>query len=368
MATSFRVYFGSTSATEEELGRIERIVVAQEMEMAWQAEIRMSLCLDDAGHWRHLPAELAQPFSRVRVEIRKGNGPFTALIDGPVTGLKTALASAPGTSVAEIVVRDDSVLLNREESTEIFEERRDSDLADEMFRRVATVTGRDILSTASTVPVTVKRGTPIQFIRELAAVHGYLAYVLPGPEAGQSVGCFRPPPDEEPTLPPLVLLGPGHSLEDAEFNDDSEGPETTRGRSLRISDQQVVSAERSVQDERLLRALPTVPESSTALRDLPPEKSTREDPEAEVTAQARRASYSLTLDARVEPGCYDAVLTPYRTVSVQAGDTPYSGTWLLHRVTHTITPSAYTEEIQARRQGLSDVAGGELASLVSEVF
>lgn len=369
VATSFRMYFGTRPATEEELARIEQIVVDQEMEMAWEARIRMSLCLDDSGHWRHLPAELVQPFSRVRVEIQKGTGPFVALIDGPVAGLTTALGSGPGVSVADLVVRDDSVLMNREESTEIFEERVDSDLADEMFGRVSTITGRDILPTTATAPVTVKRGTPIQFVRELARVHGYLAYVLPGDGPGESVGCFRPPSTAAPTLPPLVLLGEDRSLLDADFRDDGEGPETTRGRSLRISDQQIVSAERSVQDESLLGALPPVPDDHTALRELPPAESTREDPAAEVTSQARRASYSMTMDARVLPGgCYAAVLAPYRTVTVRAGDTPYSGDWLIHKVTHTITPSIYTEELQARRNAVSDAAGAGLASLVSGVF
>lgn len=368
-ATSFRMYFGTRPATEEELGRIEQIVVDQEMEMAWEARIRMSLCLDDAGHWRHQPAELVQPFSRVRVEVQKGTGPFTPLIDGSVAGLTTAMGAGPGVSVVDLVVRDDSVLMNREESTEIFEERLDSDLADEMFARVPTITGRDILPTTDAAPVTVKRGTPIQFVRELARVHGYLAYVLPGESAGESVGCFRPPSSDSPTLPPLVLLGADRTLLDADFRDDGEGPETTRGRSLRISDQQIVSAERSIQDESLLGALPPIPDDHTALRELPPAESTREDPLSEVTAQSRRASYSLVMDARVMPGgCYDAVLAPYRTVTVRAGDTPYSGDWLIHKVTHTITPSIYTEELQARRNAVSDAGADGLASLVSGVF
>jgi hypothetical protein len=166
-----------------------------------------------------------------------------------------------------------------------------------------------------------------------------------------------------------VLLGADRTLLDADFRDDGEGPETTRGRSLRISDQQIVSAERSIQDETLLGALPPVPDDQSALRELPPAESTREDPVAEVTAQSRRASYSLVMDARVMPGgCYDAVLAPYRTVTVRAGDTPYSGDWLIHKVTHTITPSIYTEELQARRNAVSDAGADGLASLVSGVF
>ena len=64
--------------------------------------------------------------------------------------------------------------------------------------------------------------------------------------------------------------------------------------------------------------------------------------------------------ANVVPGCYDAILSPYRTVTLRAGDTPYSGDWLIHRVTHRITPSVYSQELQAKRNAVADTAGGGL--------
>lgn len=364
---SFRMFFGSRPATLEELQRVESITVEQEMEMAWEARVKMVLCLDDQGHWRHQPAEFAQPFSRFRVEVKLGDGDFTPLIDGPVAGFTTEMSSSPGVSVVNLVVRDDSVLLNREEGTEVFENRSDSDLADEMFGRTPTVTERDIQPTASAAPQTVKRGTPIQFARELARVNGYLAYVLPGNEPGQSIGCFRPPSGDAPTLPPLTLLGEDRNLIEASFNDDSEGQETTRARTLRISDQQIVSAQQNVESETLLGDLPAVSGDASALRELPPQDNTREDPEAEASSQSRRASYSVTVSATVVPGCYDGVLTPYQTVRIRAGDTPYSGDWLIHRVNHRITPSVYTQEFQAKRNALSDT-GTDPLGLVSGVF
>lgn len=362
---SFRLFFGDRPATVEELERIEEITVEQEMEMAWEARIKMVLCLDDSGHWKHQSGEFAQPFTRLRVEIKQGEGEFVPLIDGPVAGFAAEMTSAPGSSTVNLVVRDDSVLMNREEATEVFNERINSDLADEMFGRVSSITDRDIQPTQNTAPVTVKRGTPIQFARELARVHGYLAYVLPGEAPGQSIGCFRPPETSPSSLPPLVLLGEGRSLVDATFTDDSEGPETTRGRTMRISDQQIVSAERTSQEQDLLGGLPPVSDDQGALRELPPQDATREDPEAEAESQARRASYSLKLTARLVPGCYDDILSPYRTVAVHAGDTPYSGDWLIHRVAHRITPSIYTQEIECKRNSVADTSGGGLFDLSS---
>lgn len=364
---AFRMYFGDRSATAEELARIESITIEQEMEMAWEARIRMVLCLDDQGRWKHQPADTAQPFSRIRVEIKLGEGEFKPLIDGPVAGFAAAMSSEPGRSVANLIVRDDSVMLNREESTEIFTNETDSALADQMFARCDTITGRDIIETGNPAPTTVKRGTPIQFLRDLAMANGYLAYVLPGEAPGQSVGVFRAPSSFAPELPALVLLGEGRNMIEAEFTDDSEGAETTSARSLRISDQQVVSAQRSIEDQDLLGSLPQASGDGSALRELPPEDNTREDPEAQTQNQNQRASYALHMTGSVMPGCYDGVLAPYENISIQAGDTPYSGVWLIHKVTHHISPSIYTQELQAKRNALSDVGAGPMG-LVSGVF
>ncbi|MBM9594980.1 hypothetical protein [Roseitranquillus sediminis] len=355
---AFRMFFGDRPATVEELERVEEITVEQEMEMAWEARVRMVLCLDDKGHWKNQARDFAQPFSRFRIEVQLGKGAFVPLIDGPVAGVTAEMSASPGESVVNLVVRDDSVLMNREEATEVFEERLDSDLATEMFGRFSTITSTDVLPTSGAQPITVKRGTPIQFVRELAKVNGYLAYVLPGEAPSQSVGCFRPPDTSRSSLPPLVLLGDKRNLTGATFDDDSEGQERTRGWSLRISDQQVVSAERSAQDQDLLGGLPQVSDDQSALRELPPEENTREDPESETDAQARHASYSLKMTGQVVPGCYDAVLAPYRTIAIKAGDTPYSGDWLIRKVTHRINTSVYTQEIEARRNAVSDPGGG----------
>ena len=45
----FRVWFGDTAASEDQLRRIEEIEVTQEMDAFWEAQLRMVLCLDANG-------------------------------------------------------------------------------------------------------------------------------------------------------------------------------------------------------------------------------------------------------------------------------------------------------------------------------
>ncbi|MBP9183292.1 MAG: hypothetical protein KBF78_09185 [Fuscovulum sp.] len=357
---AFRMFFDGTAATVEQLRQVEDITVEQEMEMAWEARIRLSLCLDERGRWKAPPNTTLRPFSRIRVELRLGEGDFRPLIDGPVASFDTALSSQPGLSTATVVVRDDSVLMNREEGTEVFENRSDAEIAREVFGRCTNIEP-DRIGTAATVhPATVRRGTPIQFLRQLAAANGFLAYVLPGDSPGQSRGIFDAPPTRASGHPALVLLGSGRNLQSATFREEAEGPERSVGRVLTIRDQTIATSQRSFQDEAMMGDLPQVGDDLGALRELPPEETVREDAEAATTAQTRRASYGLRMTASLVPGCYDAVLAAYDVVTVRAGDLPQSGDWLVHRVTHRITPSVYSQDIEAKRNARSDTGGGGL--------
>jgi hypothetical protein len=342
----FRVYFGDRPATVEELARIEEIVVEQEMDMAWEARIRFYLCTDENGRWRHGAEEFAQPFSRVRVEIGSGSS-FTPLIDGPVAGYDTALDSQPGRSNVSLVVRDDSVLMNREERSTVYENRADDAIAREVFGEFPEIATTRIESPGGARPSVVQRGTAIQFLRELARPHEYHAYVTPGISPGQSIGCFLPDPAEPGSLPPLVLLGADRNLAEIDVTEESEGPELSRAHTLRIADQEIVTAEVRLQDLALMRPLPPL-DSTPATRLVPPEENDREDADQRARGQARRRSYAFRVTGKVVPGCYGGILTPYERVTVRAGGTGLSGDWLLTKVTHTITPDLYTQEFEAK--------------------
>jgi hypothetical protein len=357
----FRIWFGDRGATEEELERIEEIEVTQEMDAIWEARMRIGMCLDERGSWRHRSDQLAAPLSRVRVELDPGTGTFVPLIDGPVASSETAMDSQPGRSTTTLVVRDDSVFLNREEAVEPFENRRDSDLADEMFRHATQIKDTRIEPTTATHPATTRRGTEMQFLRELARANNRHAYVLPGEKPGESIGCFLPDPEDPADLPKLVLLGDGRNLTNATIEEDSEGPERTRGRTLRLGDMSEVSFETSATDLGLMRDLPAVPEDLTPLRLLSPGDNEREDPEPAVTSRARAAGYAFKLASQVVPGCYSAVLTPYQKVAVEAGATPYSGEYLITKVVHRITLSVYTQELEAKSDSRTDVPASPVA-------
>lgn len=358
----FRIWFGNRAASEDELRRVEEIEVTQEMDAFWEARLRIVLCLDINGAWLHWPGDTADPFSRVRVELDNGSSGFAPLIDGPLVSVDAALDSQPGRSTATIVVRDDSAFLNCDEEVEPpFENRRDSDIAEELFGRFEQIRDTRIEGTEATPETTTRRGTVLQFLRELARANDRHAYVLPGEEPGASIGCFLPDPESAADLPPLVLIGDGRNLSNASVMQDPDGGERTQSRVLRVDDQGVTSFETSAADLGLMRNLPALPADLTPRRLMNPSDNTREDPVAAAAAQARRNGYVYKLASHVIPGCYGGVLAPYQKVRVDAGATPYSGDYLITKVIHRITPSLYTQELEAKTDSVTEISGAAVA-------
>jgi hypothetical protein len=358
----FRVWFGERAATEDELRRIEEIEVTQEMDAFWEAELRMALCLDADGAWLHWPGDTSAPFSRVRIELDLGNGRFVPLIDGPLVSIDASLDAQPGRSTSSMIVRDDSAFLNRDDEVEApFEHRTDSEIAEELFGRFEQIRQTRIEGTTATPETTTRRGTVLQFLRELASASDRHAYVLPGDEPGASIGCFLPDPEGPGDLPPLVLIGDARNLSNASVMQDPDGGERTTAQVLRVDDQGVTTFETSAEDLGLMRNVPALPADLTPRRLLHPSDNAREDPEAAATAQARRRGYVYKLTSHVIPGCYAAVLTPYQKVRVDAGATPYSGDYLITKVVHRITPSLYTQELEAKTNSVSEVSGAAVA-------
>ena len=106
-----------------------------------------------------------------------------------------------------------------------------------------------------------------------------------------------------------------------------------------------------------MRDLPAVPADLTPRRLLHPADNTREDPEAAASgAGAAQTAMSTSCRASVVPGCYGAVLTPYNKVRVDAGATPYSGDYLITKVVHRITPSLYSQELEAKTDSVTEVS------------
>ena len=83
MTIFYRLFFNNIIATREQLDLVDEITVEQEIDMAWEAQIKILIATDDRGNWSAEDEEFLTEFTQVRVEIQLRNGAFVPLIDGP---------------------------------------------------------------------------------------------------------------------------------------------------------------------------------------------------------------------------------------------------------------------------------------------
>jgi hypothetical protein len=353
---------------------VEEIRVEQEIDMAWEARLEIPVCVDEKGNWKGENEVFMKPFSRVRAEIKVGDKPYVPLIDGPIVAHDGNKSPEPGQSSITLVVRDDSVYLNREEEIASFEGRPDHEIARQLFGGVRQIASTEIDQTAPRKgvgrqpSVVIQRATAIQMLRQLARDQGMYACVLPGDEPGRSIGCFKRFSTEPSNLPPLVLLGKDRNLETLNPTNDAERPSRFQAFFLDIADKSVVSSMSNLGNLDLFGPEPPLDFGDTAVQIAPPGTASPVDTERRAEAEAERASYAFRATGSVLPGCYPAVLLPYRAVSVLAINDRLSGDYLIRKVTHTLARSLYSQSFTLMRNARSGGAGGASSDTIGRIF
>jgi hypothetical protein len=369
----YRMFFNNNPATREQLDRVAEIVVGQEVDKKWEARVNLPICVDERGIWSGEDEDFIRSFSRVRVEIKIGEKPFTALIDGPIVGYDSRMNSEPGQSSITLTVQDDSVYLNREERVSRFENMLDHEIARQIFGEFEQIASTDIEDTpapGSTLPPTVvQHGTAMQTLRSLARRQGMHAYILPGDSPGQSIGCFNAFPSQADGLPQLILLGSDRNIDTFNVRNNAQSPSTVRASSLSITDKEVITRTSSFRNLDLLgEEAGFESESDTATQILPPYQGTSVYLDQAVTAEAANSSYAFDATGSVRDHCYQGVLLPYRLVTVLGVNGRLSGDYLITKVTHTLTRSNYSQSFTLRRNALSAGSGFSPDNLMGSIF
>ena len=375
----YKLFINDEAADQDRLDSIEEIVVEQEVDMAWEARIKMPLCVDERGMWSDEDEQLLESFTRVRVAIQIGEEPFVPLIDGPVVGYNNVKSSNPGDSTVTINVHDDSVYLNRSVQIQRFEGLSDGEIASQLFSTVEgtsltpDIDEDDIADPAEELRADViQRATAITLLRRLARCQGMHAYVLPGDDPGQSIGCFKKfatEPDTDEGLPEMTLLGKDQNITSFNLSNNGQGATQAQTFSIGISDLGTVSGTSSFQDLPLLGPQESTQEDQAATSVERPGGLCRRVP-AEHRSQARteRDSYTLQATGEILENCYEGVLRPYLVVPVKAVNGRESGNYLIKKVTHTLSRSSYQQSFTLISNALSEGAETGVSDLVGSII
>lgn len=362
MPTSeFRLYVDNRPASAEQLAGFSSIRVEQAVGMAAAAELQMPLVPDDAGVWAGFDEPAAQPFARVRIDIKVGDGDFVALLDGPVVGQRFELDTTPDRSHLTIVAHDDSVLLDRDEKVAVHENEPMPALVRSLIEEPgldARVDG-SLPDPASAVDrFFVQRGTNMQALRSLARRFGMFVYVEPGDTPGRSVGVFEPATAHDDGLPQLVLLGADRNIASFSVEFDALRPQAARAGTVRAIDREEIQGEAGSAGEAALGATAAhslVTPARTLLRDTREEQA---DLDAEASGLADASSWAYVARGELDADLYAGVLRPHRKLTVTGIGPTLSGDYLIARVLHEISDQGYRQSFALARNALSAGGGG----------
>lgn len=365
----FSLYFDNVAVDAEQLDRFGEIKVDQGIGMAAEAELHLDIGADSTGSWSGMEEDFAQPFSRVRIEVKIRDGDFVPLIDGPIIGQRFELSASPNASKMILVVQDDSVLLNQDEGVDLYENRSPDEIAQQLFQQYGLRPDTDTVAVPAggLARFYVRRGTPMQFLRELARRHGMFAYVEPDDSSGGSKGIFKRLDLTPGDYPELLLMGAERNINQFSAQFDGLRPLKARASNVDITDQSTVTSEVESSDLDPQGDV-AVHEDLTAGQTLL--ARTREetvDLDSATAAAVNHSSWAYSSNAEVQADIYSGVLLPYRVVTVAGVGGYLSGDWLISHVTHTLNDSSYKQAFTLRRNarsaGSSGDGGGPLGGL-----
>jgi hypothetical protein len=203
--------------------------------------------------------------------------------------------------------------------------------------------------------IPTQHDTDLRHLTALAARHGYVAYVIPGPVPGTSTFYWGPPVRAGVPQPAITVdLGPQTNVvAPPRFRTDALAP---------------VRVEGSVQDPRtgittpvltpasLRPPLAALPLWATHAGDVRSVRF-RESGTGSTTALARaQAEMDRSVDALVAEGeldgaRYGAVLRPRGLVGLRGAGWSHDGLWYVRRVVHDLAPGSYGQAFTLARDG-----------------
>ena len=366
MNKEFKVYYGGTPATREQLDAIEEIVVEQEIGKAWEARIKIPVYIAEDGSWKGENDPAYTEFARVRVEARIGESDFVPLIDGSIQSQQPDYNASPGLSVVTLIVHDDTKMLHRQAESVSFSGQSDSQIVSSIFDTAALGEDPDIddlPARPDSNAVLNQHGTMMQMLRSIAARYkNYHAYVLPGTSVGTSKGCFKKLPTEpDAGLPTTFLSGPMQNITGFRIQRNSDQAARVQGAHLSMSDKSVTTASASPSPSDTLSpgsaSATTGEDADLRLRRLPPGIGDFTDLTEAANGMAEESGFTLRAEGSVIPAIYGAILSPYKMVSVRVSNSRYSTGYVIFKVVHTLGISEYTQSFSVLGNAVSPVAG-----------
>lgn len=311
-----------------------------------------------------LPSGYFDPKTRVILVVTVTGTP-TVLMDGVITQQEVAISNAAGQSTLTITGEDLTVLMDLEEKPSIpFPSTRAVD-------RVARIIGEyaQYGITPLVVPeifpdvklpaerIDFQQGTDLAYLNQLAQANGYVFYLDPGPQPGQSRGFWGPEARIGTPQPALTVNSDAFSnVEQLTFSFDGSAREDP---TALIQNQETRVPTLIGSPEVSLLRPPLAQRRAPALKKVVLADTAKQDQQAafaQTLALAAQSSDAITASGQLDVVRYGHVLRPRELVGVRGAGFAYDGKFYVKSVTHNLKRGEYTQNFTLAREGLNSLS------------
>lgn len=338
--------------------------------LASMFRLRLAIRRGSDGAWSHVDDERLRVWRKVQIQAGFESA-SEELITGYVTHVKPLFEPDPSLCSLEIWGMDESVLMDREEKLKDWPNKKDSDVAREIFQPygfdVSGVEDTEVIHDEA-ISTIIQRETDMQFLKRLALRNGFGCYV----ENGRA--CFRPPQVDADPQPVLAAhFGDETNVDRFEVEVNALAPSQVAMSQVDPASKEVLQA--TAEGSRQTSLGETGAEALLAAGIAPSlthvaMNSTTGAAEMASLCQGlfHRAEWFITAEGEIASASYGHVLKPRLPVTVKGVSESHSGVYYVCHVTHSFHTGGYNQLFKARRNALLPTGSEDFAGASGGLF
>lgn len=276
------------------------------------------------------------------------------LLSGYITHVKPDFQADPEQAYLDIWGMDASAMMGRIEKLKDWPNKKDSDIATEIFQSYGLTpevedTGVVHDEAVSTI---IQRETDMQFLRRLALRNGYECYVQ------GTAGYFGPPSiDEEPQPILAVHFGNQTNIQNFSISVDGMIPVNIGMFQVDRLNKEVIEVNVESSEQTSLGSLDMaglLAPGMEAGQVYIGSNSAVGQQEMQALCQGlyHKSEWFVMAQGEVDANNYSHVLMPRKPVTVKGIGESYSGVYYVNHVTHVFTGDGYVQKVKMKRNAL----------------
>jgi phage protein D len=351
----------------EEVSDLYRDLVSLEVELddelAAMFRLQIAIALQPDGTWSYLDDERFRVWQPVTITAGLESG-TEELISGYITHVKPSFAPDIAQCTLEIWGMDGSVLMDREEKLKDWPNKKNSDIAAEIFSQYGFTPETEDTAVIhdEAISTTIQRETDIQFLRRLALRNGFECYVE------GTKGYFRSPQLDAPPQPVWAFyFGDKTNLRQFSLEVNALTPAAVAMFQVDRATKEVLDVTTETSQQPALGETNATGLLTAGMNPgvvIVDRVVTTGQPEMTALCQGLydQGSWFITGEGEVAANDYGHVLRARQTVTIKGIGETYSGVYYVTHVTHSFTTDGYTQSFRVKRNGLLPTGAEEFSA------